>query len=376
MNVLVIGGGVIGLSIARELRLSGVTQITVLDKSAAGSEASWAAAGMLAPNAEAERADDLYKFCETSNEIYPEFVRELSDETGIDIDYRKCGTIEVALTENDAERLSAKFERQKLQGFNVEALNDRDTLRLEPSLSPNVVSGIHYPDDGYVDNRQLVEALRVYLRKNGVEFIENRAAESLSLDGDRIAGAIAGGQALNADLTILATGAWSSLIKIGHRTLPFNVKPIKGQMISFADPALALRKVIIAPGAYLTPRANGRILVGATVEDVAFDKAIGEAAIENLSEAAKRILPILESHQVSDSWCGFRPFAEDGLPIIGEVDGYEDLLVATAHFRNGILLAPLTAKIIADKIAKDIESPYIRAFGPHRFLKSSGAGSI
>lgn len=376
MNVLVIGGGVIGLSIARELRLAGVTHITVLDRSTSGREASWAAAGMLAPNAEAEHADDFYRFCAASNNIYPDFVRELADETGINIDYRKCGTIEVALSEDDAARLSAKFERQKLKGFSVEALEAGDMLRLEPYIAPNALAGIHYPDDGYIDNRQLVEALRVHLRQSGVEIIENCSVESVCLDGDRVVGAIAGGRTFDADITILATGAWSSLIKIGVRPLPFSVKPIKGQMVSFADPLLDLRKVIIAPGAYLTPRADGRILVGATVEDVGFDNAMSPTPIENLSEAARHVLPVLERHEISDAWCGFRPFAEDGLPIIGEIAGYTDLFIATAHFRNGILLAPLTAKIIAAKILSDVESPFLRAFRPQRFLKGSGMENV
>ena len=242
MNVLVIGGGVIGLSIARELRSSGVTKITVIDKSLAGSEASWAAAGMLAPNAEADHADDFYKFCAASNGIYPDFVRQLSDESGVEIEYRKCGTVEVALAEADAARLSVKCERQKAQGFNVEGLNARDTLRCEPALSPNVVSGIHYSDDGYVNNRHLVEALRAYLLQSGVEVVENCTVESLSANGDRITGAIGGGRTFDADVTILATGAWSSLIKIGIRRLPFSVRPIKGQMVAFADPSLELRR--------------------------------------------------------------------------------------------------------------------------------------
>lgn len=374
-KILIVGGGVIGLSIARELHIAGVRDITVVDKGTLGREASWAAAGMLAPNVEAEHADDFYKFCAASNEIYPNFVRKLVDETGCDIDYRKCGTIEIALSEDDAAVLSAKLERQKLKGFKAHALDASEILSLEPSLSRDVVAGIHYPDDGYVDNRQLVGALSVYLRRNEIDVLENVKFATLSLDGDRITGAIVNGRTVDADLTILATGAWSSLIKIGDRALPIDVKPIKGQMVAFADRSLDLRKVIVAPGAYLTPRVDGRILVGATVENVGFDKAINEEAIDRLIKAARQAMPTLERVEPAETWCGFRPFASDGMPIIGGFDEIDSLFVATAHFRNGILLAPLTAKIVADKIVDKIDSPFLEAFRPQRSLTSSGVGT-
>ncbi len=372
MNVLVIGGGIIGLSIARELRLSGITKIRVIENSTAGTQASWAAAGMLAPNAEAEKAGAFYNFCAASNAIYADFVRRLAEESGVDVDYRKCGTIEVALSDDEAASLSAKIEQQRSQGFKLEAMDSGGILSLEPNVSQSVVCGVHYPDDGYIDNRKLLEALTVYLRLNGID-IEDHLVESLIVEGDRITGAIASNRTYDADVTILATGAWSSLIKIGVRPLPFNVKPIKGQMSIFAHPSLNLRKVVIAQGAYLTPRDDGRILVGATVEDVGFDRRIDDDAISGLKTAARRTMPMLERIEPVETWCGFRPFAGDGLPIIGEINGLKDLFIATAHFRNGILLAPLTARIIADKIVRDIESPFIRAFRPQRFLQNSGA---
>ncbi len=376
MDAIVIGGGIIGLSIARELRKAGMRKIAVIEKGKLGREASWAAAGMLAPNAEAAEDDDFHKFCSESNDIYPEFVRELAEETNLAIDHRKCGTIEIALTESDTADLSEKFARQTELGFNAEWLYVQGILRLEPNVTTAAVAGIHYPDDGYVDNRDVVVALTEFARINDIEIIENCAVQSVTVKGEKIVGVKADGRTYEAEITILATGAWSSLIKIGGRPTPLNIKPIKGQMIGFADPSLALRKVIIAPGAYLTPRADGRILVGATVEDVGFDREMTETAVDGLSKAARRVLPVLDRHEISETWCGFRPFTADALPIIGEIDGCKGLFVATAHYRNGILLAPLTAKIVADKIVNEIESPFIRCFGPDRFLQSTGAGAI
>lgn len=374
-KIAIIGGGVIGLSIARALHKLGVRDITVIDRGKMGQEASWAAAGMLAPNAETETIDDFYRLCSDSNSLYGAFASELLDETGIDIEFRPSGTLELAFDEKNASRLERKFGHQQKAGIEVDKLSPAEIRDLEPTISPEVLCGLHYPNDGHVENRKLVAALIKYAQINDIRLMENTAVNDILVSGGNAVGVRISAGSIDADATILATGAWSSLIKIGGSAPPFDVKPIRGQMIALQGTTGAFGKVIYGAGAYLVPRADGRILVGATVEDAGFEKAVTEAAVGQLRAAAIRTMPPLEHLEIVDSWSGFRPFAADEMPIIGPVGGINGLTVATAHYRNGILLAPVTAEIVSRFVAKGEVSPYFDMFSAARFTSSRGAVS-
>ena len=370
-EVLIIGGGVIGLSIARELHRKGVRQITIVDRGAMGRQASWAAAGMLAPNIETDTHPEFHRFGIESLELYPRFSEALLEETGIDIELERSGTLFLAFDESEESTLDETFTHQRSRGVNVELLTGSELRELEPAISAAAERGLLYPDDWQVENRLLIAALIKYAELNGIRVVENTEVSSVLTDGTNVIGASTIDGELLADLTIIATGAWTSLIKIRNVAIPVDVRPIRGQMISFRVQPQVLRHVVYSTEGYLVPRADGRILVGATVEDVGFENTVTQDGLESLVMAATEILPgVIPPLRVSDRWSGLRPFAADGLPVIGSLHGYENLILATAHYRNGILLAPKTAEIVAEKILGRTESAFFKLCGVERFSEA------
>ncbi len=370
-DVLIVGGGVIGLSLARRLHVRGAGSIAIVERGKPGHEASFAAAGMLAPNAENEAVDDFYRLCDESRLMFPELAGELKDETGIDIELDRSGTLYAAFTEEDSIHLDSRFARQQEAGIQLERLSAAETLQAEPRISENVRESLYFPNDWQVENRKLLSALEAYARLNGIKIIDETRADTLILESSRVIGITAGGRRILGGTTVLATGAWTSLIKIGDASVPFAVKPIRGQMISFAMPRRFFERVIYSPRGYLVPRADGRILAGATVEDLGFDDSTTMEAVGQLRTSAAEIAPLLSAAEVAENWAGLRPYAGDGLPVIGPVPGYDGLFAATAHYRNGILLAPITAKIVAEEIVSGTGSEYPRLFGPERLIRGS-----
>ncbi len=366
-EILIIGGGVVGLSIARELRKRSAGRITILERGAIGREASYAAAGMLAPQAETDETDDFFHLCNESNKLYPGFAEELLAETGVSIELDRRGTLYLALTDDDVRQIRHRLAWQRRAGLNVEHLSANEARKLEPFISPDVREALFFPNDWQVENRKLLAALRKYAEINDIQIIENTEVKSLLIENKRVIGAATGGEKFAAGTVVLAIGAWTSLIKADGLTMPF-VKPIRGQILYYRTAKRLFGTVIYSPRGYLVPRLDGRILAGATVEDVGFDKSVTADGIDFLRENALEIAPSLVNLEPSESWAGLRPRAADGLPILGAFPEIENLFIATAHYRNGILLAPLTAKILADAIAGNVESKYAKIFSPRRFL--------
>jgi glycine oxidase len=369
-EVLIIGGGVIGLSIARELLRKGFKKITILEKEKIGREASFAAAGMLAVQSETDKPDAFFEFCRESNELYPKFAEELFEETGVDIELDREGTLYLAFNERDESELRERFEWQKKAGLNVEKLSAIETHKLEPFVSPEILGSLFFPDDRQVENRKLIHALEKFAEFNGIEIRENCEVKNLLIENGKIVGAETSDEKFFAEKTVLATGAWTSLIKADSFAMP-EIKPVRGQIIEFQTAKRLFQKVIYSPRSYIVPRQDGRILTGATVEDAGFDKTISDAATEFLRENALEIAPNLANLKIHDQWVGLRPFVSDGLPIVGDFSEVENLFIATAHYRNGILLAPITAKILADKIANDKNSEFFEKFSPQRFNQTA-----
>ena len=370
-DVLIIGGGVIGLAIARELHKKGLRKISILERGSVGKESSHAAAGMLAPQAETDRADDFFSFCSEGLKLYPKFAGELFDETGIDIELDRSGTLYLAFTDEDVSEIRRRFEWQKQASLNVKHLPALDVRQIEPFVSPDVREALFFPNDWQVENRKLLYALQKYVQLNEIEIRENTEIENLLIENGKVAGVETANARFFAEKVVLATGAWTSLIKIGDYSLPFRVKPIRGQMISFHTAKRLFSKVIYSPRGYLVPRFDGRVLAGATVEDAGFDKSVTESGTEFLREHALEIAPSLVNLEIREAWAGLRPFAVDSFPVMGFLDEIKNLFVATAHYRNGILLAPITARILADKIVENADSDYLRIFSPHRFQTAS-----
>lgn len=371
ISVLIIGGGVIGLSIARELHLRGARGITVLEKGVCGEESSWAAAGMLGPQAEANELDPFYDLCSESRDLYPAFADVLLAETGIDIELDRSGTLYAAFTDEDVSVLNARYEWQKKAGLVVERLNADDTRRAEPFVSPDVRMSLLFPNDWQVENRRLLSALTRYSEINGIAIRENTSVEALIEEGGKVIGARSKDTTFLADKTVLATGAWSSLIKIGDAPMPFAVTPVRGQMICMRTAKRLFERVIYSRRGYIVPRADGRILAGSTSEFAGFTKAVTDDAVNDLSNMAFEIAPSMDGLPVADSWSGLRPYAANGMPIIGSINGVADLLIATAHYRNGILLAPLTARVATDVLTTGSSDPRFGGFSPNRFEEAA-----
>ena len=370
-DVLVIGGGVIGMSIARELKKNGAGKITLIERGRLGEEASFAAAGMLTPQADAEKRDDFFDLCFEGRGLYENFADELKEEAGIDIELETSGTLSVSFNEKDSERLEKIYRWQSAAGFPVEKLNAGEVLDLEPSVSPKICEGLLFPRDAQVENRLLVKALALSINRAGVKVVENTAVETLLTEGNKVIGVETADRKFFAAVVVLATGAWSSFIKTGTTNGSLlNVTPVRGQILSFQPGQKIFRRVIISSSGYLVPRADHRVLAGATVENVGFDKNVTTKGVQFLLKSAYEIAPVLEKYEISDRWAGLRPRSVDDLPILGPYEGLEGLHVATGHYRNGILLAPITARIMSNNIIDGKTSHFLKSLGAIRFVNA------
>lgn len=375
-EVLVIGGGVIGLSIARELHKHGLKRITLLEKGVCGEGASWAAAGMLSPQVEADAPTAFFDLCCSSRDLYPAFADELFDETGIDVELDQTGTLYLAFSEDERAEICNRFRWQDKAGLAIEILSENELRNAEPAVSDDVCEAAFFPNDWQVENRKLINALRRYAELNNIEIRENTHIKKLLVEGDRVIGAETDTELVTAGITVVATGAWTSLIKLGDVEMPVNVEPVRGQIIAFRAPKHLFRHVVCNSSGYLVPRNDGRILAGSTSEKVGFDKTVTDSAASQLKEMARNLVPEISALEVTDRWAGFRPFSIDGLPILGSMSGLENVFFATAHYRNGILLAPLTAELTAKRLAAGIDSKYFTEFGADRFrLRGIGTAS-
>ncbi|MFN0279320.1 MAG: glycine oxidase ThiO [Pyrinomonadaceae bacterium] len=374
-EVLIIGGGVIGLSIARELHKQGVKRITLLDKGRCGEEASWAAAGMLSPQTEADERTSFFDLCRASQDLYPDFADALLEETGVDVELDRAGTLYLAFTDEGVKEISRRFEWQREAGFSVEHLSAVEVLRAEPFVSTNVRESLFFPNDWQVENRKLIAALKCYAEINGIEIHEDTQVENLVVEGGRVVRAATNSQVFNADMTVIATGAWTSLIKLGDSDMPVKIEPVRGQIVAFQSETRLFQHVLCTGNGYIVPRRGGRILAGSTSENVGFDKSVTESVSRSLLKMAGEIVPGIINLEIADRWAGLRPQASDGLPVLGPFSKIDGLFMATGHYRNGILLAPLTAKLVAENLVNSKDSDYFVTFGANRFtIRGIGKG--
>ena len=367
-DVLIIGGGVIGLSIARELHKTGVDRILLIEKAVCGAEASWAAAGMLSPQAETDDTGSFFDLCSASRDMYPGFSAELAAETGVEIGLDRQGTLYLAFSNEDHQHLLEKYKYQQQAGLDLEYLSREQVIDAEPNISPDVIGGLLFSNDWQVDNRKLCEALIKYAAVNNVEIRENTAALNVLVESGRVNGVETNVGPIKAGTVILAAGAWSSVVGLGDGALPFDIKPVRGQILEFTTSVRSFRHVIYTPTGYIVPRADGRVLAGSTTEHAGFVKEVTENARTHLGHVAKEISPLLTDSHVTGSWSGLRPFVADGLPVLGPMPGGEGLIIAAGHYRSGILLAPITGKMIADLVTGESNADNFLPFGVDRFL--------
>ena len=370
-EVLIIGGGVIGLSIAKELHKQGVRRIALLEKGSCGKEASWAAAGMLSPQVEANEPGAFFDLCCASRDLYPAFTDELLTETGIDTELERTGTLYLSFNDDDTSEINKRFEWQKSAGLEVEILSEDEIRYREPFISQDARKALFFQNDWQVENRKLTSALKRYAEMNGVDIRENTKVERLIVEHGSVVGANTAGGRMTADLTVVATGAWTSLIQVGDAEMPIKIEPVRGQIVAFRPEPRPVRHVICSSFGYLVPRMDGRLLAGSTSEKVGFDSLVTDAATSSLKKMTCKIVPGMADLEITDRWAGLRPYAADGLPVLGSVSGIDGLFVATAHYRNGILLAPMTAKLAAENLVNGTDSDYFAIFGADRFHSRS-----
>jgi glycine oxidase len=376
-SVAVIGAGVIGLGIAWRLAAQGAS-VQVFDKGVAGAGASHAAAGMLAACSEAEPGEEaLVALGRESQARWPAFAANLKQASGIDVELRTEGTLVVALTADDQARLNHHLVFQHQLGLPLHWISAAETRRREPHLAGKLAGAVLSPEDHQVDNRKLAAALRIAAEAAGAVISEHQPVSAISSHAGRVDGvALADGTKVAADVVVLAAGAWSRGIEGVAAELRPPVRPIKGQMLALRmDPAAPLLShVVWAPGAYLVPRLDGRLIVGATVEEKGYDTTLTAGGVLTLLEAAWRVIPAVEELPIDEMWVGHRPGSRDDAPILG-AGPIEGLIYATGHHRNGILLAPVTADAIAQLVIDGVADPAIRPFGIERFVTSGRAAA-
>jgi glycine oxidase len=373
-TVAIIGAGVVGLGAAWRLAQRGAA-VTVFDRGAAGCGASSAAAGMLAACVEAEPGEEhLIQLGRRSQALWPEFAAEVEAAADRSVDLRREGTLMVALTADDQARLHHHLAFQKSLDLPVESISPTEARRREPHLAP-IAGALLSPEDTQVDNRNLVAALAVAATRTGVQIQEHRPVRRLLVTGERTTGVeLADGTEQRADVVVLAAGAWSRSIEGLPSPLRPAVRPVKGQMLALQmDPAAPLIcHVVRSHSAYLVPRRDGRLIVGATVEEKGFDETLTAGGILALLEAAWRMLPAVEELPIVEMWVGHRPGSRDDAPILG-AGPLKGLIYATGHHRNGILLTPVTADAIARMALDDSPDPLLASFGPERFTPARAA---
>jgi glycine oxidase len=350
--------------------------VTVFDRGKAGSGSSHAAAGMLAACCEAEPGEEaLVSLGRESQARWPGFAEELLAATGIDVELRREGTLVLALTADDQGQLAHGLEFQHQLGLPLEWLSAAQTRAKEPHLAGKIAGAVFSPQDYQVDNRKLVQALRVATENAGIEIRENSPVKEIAVQGGRTTGVkLDDGTAVAADVVVLAAGAWSRRIDGLPPDRRPPVRPVKGQMLALRMDANAplLTHVLWAPGAYLVPRRDGRLIVGATVEEKGFDETITAGGVMALLDAAWRAVPAVEELPIDEIWVGHRPGSRDDAPILGP-GPLQGLFYATGHHRNGILLAPVTADAMAQLILDGTVDPAIQSFGLERFLPARAA---
>jgi glycine oxidase len=366
LKAIVMGGGIIGCSVAWRLAAEGVVT-TVLERGRVGQEASWAAAGMIAPQAEAEGPGPFFDFCMKARDTFDGIVDRLVREGGVDPEYDRAGILYVALDADERVQLERRASWQRSVGAPLEELSGAEARRVEPMLSPEAVYAIHMPTNRRTDNRKLTQAYAAAARKAGAEFVEGARVEALATRGERAVGVLmVDGSTLEADVVVNAAGAWAGEIR-GLEADRVKLHPVRGQIVCFEVAPETIGPALFSLRGYVVPRRDGRLLAGSTMEEAGYDKSVTLAGLDKIARGAAAIVPTLGAAAFREAWAGLRPATRDLLPVLGFSPSVSNVLWAAGHFRSGILLSAITGEIIADLVKGRRPAVEFSAFSAARF---------
>lgn len=366
-DVAIIGGGIIGGSIAFELAQQKL-RVAVFDRQQPGREASWAAAGMLSPAPDSPDAIPLVPLARASLELYPEFVAAVEEASGRSVGLRREGTLELLFARDASRELSTLIALHHGLGLPTEPLPFDEAYQLEPALGRDARAAAYLPYEGSVDNRALTEAALEAAVLRGATLYANMEVHAVTQAAKRVTGVRTRTEEIPAGHVILAAGCYSGQVEAAPPYAP--MRPVRGQMVALESPRVRLGHVLRSERGYIVPRAAAgatqRFVAGSTLEDAGFAKGLTPAGLESILHAAIELVPDLASAAVVETWSGLRPDTPDHLPVLGPTD-IEGFTIATGHYRNGILLAPITARLIREQVTEGTTSLPMESFSPLRF---------
>lgn len=358
-DVLIVGGGIHGCALARELALRG-REVVVLERSVPGAEASSAAGGILGPHLEASHGPEFLSLGRYSLDLYPEWVAQIEEESRQEVGFTRCGGLQLCFEADRLSGLRDQAEQMGSAGLPAHWLTAEACRALEPNLG-DVLGGIHFPHEAQVSPRRLMAALTVAARKAGATFVSDTV---LAIEEHRLTVRCASGPR-HATQVVLAAGAWTTTLP-GTGLSPDAVNPARGQMLALQCDLPPASSILFSERGYAIPRGDGSVLIGSTLEFVGFKKAVTVAGVRSILETGAQLLPCLEEARLSDSWSGLRPWTPDHLPLLGAAPR-DGLWISAGHYRNGILLAPASAQLLADSMTGEVPAVPMSPFSPARF---------
>jgi glycine oxidase len=366
-DIIIVGGGLIGSAIALRLAQSGA-KVIVIDRGDPGSEASGAAAGMIAPQGEMLEPDPFFEMCMASRDLYPDFVTEVEGLSGESVHYRRDGTLLVAIDQHECDELEHIYKNQTRLGLPLERLTGDAAAQRVPGLSPQIKIALLVAGDHWLDNERLARALVKAGERAGVEFYWESTATGFGAKGGRLVSVHANHDAtdmtFSAEKFVLAAGCWSKPLA-ATLGIELQMEPCHGQIIEF-ETREELPCVVRAGIHYLVPRSGRTVIAGTTAEYIGYEKAVTAEGLESIIRGVSRIAPLVKKARFQRAWSGLRPDTKDHYPILGYGE-LNNLVFATGHFRNGILLAPMTAKLIAELLLTGTSSFPLEAYSSGRF---------
>jgi glycine oxidase len=364
-DIVVIGAGVVGCAIGLELVRRGAS-VSILDARAPGEGSTQAAGGMLAPYSEVADAGPLLTLAARSLELFDRFVCALEAESGVTLGYERTGTLHVARSAGTVATFQTTARDLTARGVAVEILSAAEARAAEVNLAPEILGGMLIPSQGLIAASEMTRAMVVAARRRGATLLDPARAVRIRPNEGAVTIETELGR-LHAGSVVLAAGAWSGQIAIDGVAVAVPIKPLRGQLLHLGWSSPPLSRITWDEGCYVVPRRDGTVLVGATVEDVGFDERNTAAGVRQLLEAVCTLLPNAATASLRSARVGLRPGSPDSLPVIGWSEVVPQLMYATGHYRNGILLAPLTAQLVADAMVTGVVDPALESTRPARF---------